>query len=346
MHELSQEAAEIAQELGDPEAQAYAWAAKRRANWEPAQLRERLNASTELLRCAREIGNLELELQAHAWLVVDLLEQGNRDAVEAQIMAFGEGAERVRQPLYRWQASVLGSMRAQLDGDLEQAARLADNALAIGSAAEQGIASQYHALQQLAIARERDQLRPLEASTRQMIDAARGLPLWRAALVRLLADTGRYEEARQQLEALAPDRFEALPQDANWLPVIAILAEACNSLKAAEHAQTLYELVLRFRDLIVVFGIGAVCQGSVERYLGLLAATAGGEQEAREHFERALERNARLQAQVCLSHTQLDLAELEKRSNERTELIAAAAQTAKTLSLPLVGRRVTALRAP
>ena len=90
MTQLAAEATDLAAELGDPEALALAAASRRRAYWDPAQLDQRLADSTELLTLARQAGDLELVLQGHAWLVVDLLEQGQSDAVDAQIEAFTE----------------------------------------------------------------------------------------------------------------------------------------------------------------------------------------------------------------------------------------------------------------
>jgi hypothetical protein len=85
MQACSSEAWEIASELEDPEALAYACAARRRALWDPGHLEERLEASTRMLTLASQVGSLELELQAHAWLVVDLLERGDREAFLAPI---------------------------------------------------------------------------------------------------------------------------------------------------------------------------------------------------------------------------------------------------------------------
>ena len=104
MVELAAEATDLAAELGDPEALASPRPRAGRAFWDPAQLEQRLADSTELLTLARQAGDLELVLQGHAWLVLDLLEQGQSEAVDAQIQAFTDGAERLRQPLYLWNA--------------------------------------------------------------------------------------------------------------------------------------------------------------------------------------------------------------------------------------------------
>ena len=134
MAALSDEAMEIADELGDPEARAYACSARRRVLWDAPHLAERIEVSTEMLTLARQIGNLELQLQAHAWLVVDLLERGDLDAVDAQLDAFEAGADRLRQPLFEWNAILWRAMRALLAGSLSLADQLAAEALAAGGA--------------------------------------------------------------------------------------------------------------------------------------------------------------------------------------------------------------------
>jgi DNA-binding SARP family transcriptional activator len=49
----------------------------RRAYWDREHLQQRLTDATEMLRHARAAGDVELALQGHAWLVVDLLEKGD-----------------------------------------------------------------------------------------------------------------------------------------------------------------------------------------------------------------------------------------------------------------------------
>ena len=173
MRALSDEAIEIADELGDPEARAYACSARRRVLWDAPHLSERVEVSTEMLTLARQIGNIELQLQAHAWLVVDLLERGDLDAVDAQIEAFEAGADRLRQPLFEWNSILWRAMRALLAGSLERADRLASEALAAGAPAEAVTASQYYAIQVLGIRREQGRMGELELSARQ---AGRGQP--------------------------------------------------------------------------------------------------------------------------------------------------------------------------
>ena len=180
MHALSDEAMELARELGDPEALTYAWAARRRALWDAAHLAERLEASTEMLTCARAAGGIELELQAHAWLAVDLLEQGDRDAVDAQMESFAAGAERLRQPLFTWNATLWKAMQALLAGELDRAEELAADALAAGGPSEESTAHQYSAVQLLGIRREQAKMEALEMPARQFVQVNPDRPAWRS----------------------------------------------------------------------------------------------------------------------------------------------------------------------
>ena len=83
--------------------------------------------------------------QAHAWLAVDLLESGDRAAVDAQMESFVAGAERLRQPLFTWQARIWDAMGALLAGDVGRAEEYAADALAIGAGSV--TARDYHAVQ-------------------------------------------------------------------------------------------------------------------------------------------------------------------------------------------------------
>jgi eukaryotic-like serine/threonine-protein kinase len=344
MRTIAAEATKIAEEVGSPEARALAAAARRRAFWGPAYLEQRLSDSTELLTLAREAGESELELQGHAWLVVDLLEHGYWGAVDAQIEAFAAGAERLRQPLYLWNAAVWRAMRALLDGKLEQADRLAAEAVAIGSHAETVTAPQYYAIQLLGIRQEQDRMGELEGPARELVQANPHRPAWRAALAALLAEGGRTEEAQREIDALAAQGFEDIPQDGDWLIAMTLLADCCSELGDQERAAQLYEVLLPYRDGNVVIGLAAVCLGSAARYLGRLALAMGRGDEAVEHFEAALVANAALKAPVFLAHTQIDLARAFGPGPRATELTEAAARTAKSLALPRVSRRLAQLQ--
>jgi DNA-binding SARP family transcriptional activator/tetratricopeptide (TPR) repeat protein len=344
MAELANEATEIAAELRDPVARALAAAARRRAFWDPGHLEQRLSDATELLTLGREAGDLELVLQGHAWLVVDLLEHGDSEAVNAQIEAFAAGAERLRQPLYLWHAAVWRAMRALLAGRLEEADRLANEAVAMAAGGETVTAPQYYAAQLLAIRLEQGRMAELEQAAREFVQSNAQRPAWRAALATLLCELGRTPEAQHEVDVLAQEDFEDIEQDGDWMTAITLLADCCADLGDAERAGHLYRLLTPYRDANVVIGLAVVCLGSAARYLGRLAATMGRDEEAKEHFERALVAEAALKAPVCLAHTQLEYARLlGPGSSKAQELLHDATVTAERLGLTAVLRRAAAL---
>jgi DNA-binding SARP family transcriptional activator/tetratricopeptide (TPR) repeat protein len=293
MAPLSEEATEIASQLGDPAARALAAAARRRAFWGPARLERRLADSAEVLRFAREANDPELTLQGHAWLIVDLLESGDLDAVDVQIAAFEQLGEQLGQPLYDWQTAVWRAMRALLFGHVDEAERLAERALATGARAEPVSAGQYYAIQLLEIRREQGRMDELEPALRQMVEQYPNRLAYRAALGILLIETGRPDEARREVDALS---FEEVPEDVDWLLTMSLLADVHASLRDSERSAELYKLLLPYEAANIVIGFAASCDGPVARLLGRLAAVIGLPQDAERQFGRALEMTDRLRA--------------------------------------------------
>jgi DNA-binding SARP family transcriptional activator len=345
MESLSQEAIDIATELGDPEARAQACGARRRVLWDAPHLQERIEVSTEMLTLARQVGNLELQLQAHAWLVVDLLERGDRDAVDAQMEAFGAGADRLRQPLFEWTSIMWRAMRALLAGAMDRADGLASEALAAGGPAEAVTASQYYAIQLLGIRRDQGRMGELEPAAQRLVAENPERPAWRAALANLLCEEGRLEEAREEFERLAAYDFDDVPKDLDWMIAMTLLSDVCADLGDAERAALLYDKLEPYADVNVVIGLAAVCLGSAASFLGKLADTMGRADLAAEHFERALVANTALLAPGCLARTQVDYARALGPGRRADELLDAAGQAAAQLGLGAVARKVAALGA-
>jgi tetratricopeptide (TPR) repeat protein len=305
-----------------------------------AHLSERLAASTEMLTLARKVDDRELQLQAHAWLVVDLLENGQPDAVDAQIDAFTLGADQLRQPLYLWQAGVWRAMRAHLAGALSQAEELAADALAAGAPGESVTAPQYYAIQLLSIRREQARMGELEPAARQMVQANPLRPAWRTALATLLAETGRPEDAREEFRRVAAESFRDIPDDGDWMTTVALLADLAAELEEAQRAQELYDLLLPYAGLNVVIGVAAVCLGPVDRLLGRLATVTGRHQEAERWFEAALAAAERLRSPVWLGHARVDFARgLGGRGVRVRRMLDDAREDAAALGLVKVAAR-------
>jgi hypothetical protein len=342
MQALSDEALALAHELDDPEALAHACAAKRRTVWSPAQLPARVEAATEMLTCARKAGDLELELQANAWLAVDLLESGDRDAVDAQMESYVAGAERLRQPLFTWHATIWDTMCALLAGDLGRAEDHAADALAIGAGSV--TARDYHAVQILAIRREDGRMADLDDGVRRLAESYADRPVWRAALAMLEWESGRPQAAQTHIDALSDRGFANLPLDGDWLTTMALAADACAGLQDAATAAIIHEQLLPYAPANVVIGLGAACLGSVATFVAKLAATIGLKSEAAGLFEQGVAANTALRAPACVARTELAYARLLGPGRRGKDLLAGAEHAAAEFGLRKLARDAEQLR--
>jgi hypothetical protein len=136
-----------------------------------------------------------------------------------------------------------------------------------------------------------------------------------------------------------------IAEDVDWLTTMTMLADLAADVGDAPRAERLYALLEPYADVNVVIGLGVVCEGAAARYLGRLAAAIGRPEEAKRHFEYALQRNAALGAPMCLARTQLDYAQSlgPARSARARELIESAASAARELDLPALALRAAAL---
>jgi hypothetical protein len=276
---------------------------------------------------------------------VDLLERGDRTAVDAQIEAFTAGARQLRQPLYVWQATVWRAMTALLGGRLAEAEEQAGEALAGGAPAEEVAAAQYYAIQLLATRREQARIGELEPAARGMVASNPTRPAWRAALAVTLCESDQEDRARPEIEAISAHGFADVPYDGDWLTTMTLLCDACVAVGDLPRLAPLYEALLPYEDVNVVAGIGALCLGSAARYLGKLAAADGHLEDAEVHFARALEANSALGSPVLVAHTRLDWASALEPGTRAERMIEEAALSAEKLGLATVARRVTRLRA-
>ena len=308
---LSAEALATARRTGDPVALSLALLYRQVMISGPGDVAERLALVDEARGVAEAIG---FEPALHhgqvAWIFCQL-ERGRVAEAAAAIDRMQRDAERTRLPDRQWRALVHRAGLAILEGRFAEAARLAAEALAVRRDASDPTAVRLFTMQTFLCRRETGELGGIEASIRSQAADYPGLGSWRCLLAVLLVETGRLEEARAIVDALAPDDFAAVRRDCNYPPSLALLATTASLLDDRVRATVLYRLLSPFAERNVVFPVyspGAL--GSAHRHLGLLAATEGDVERAATHFEAALVMNARLGARPALARTQRDYARL------------------------------------
>ncbi len=302
---LSAEALATARRVGDPVALSLALLYRQVVLSGPGGVTERLALVEEARTVAEPIGFEPALHHGEVARVFCLLELGRVGEAAAAIERMLRDAERVRLPDRQWRALVHRAGLAIFDGRFAEGARLAAEALAVRRDASDPTAVRLFTMQTYLCRRETGELGGLEASIQTLAAEYPALASWRCLLAALLAESGRLEEARAILDALAPDDFAAVRRDFSYRPSLALLATVASLVDDAARARMLYRLLAPFAERNVVFPVyspGAL--GSAHRYLGLLAATERDAERAATHFEAALATNARLGARPALARTQ------------------------------------------
>jgi hypothetical protein len=314
------------------------------ATWSPETSDAGLALAEEMLEICERTGDLERELNTRSWLVTLLSDLDDLPSARRHADAFAELAARLRQPRLLFYVPLHEGMTAILEGRWEDAERSAMRAAELGGAAP-GTLAPMLATAQLGITRvEQDRGAEIEEAVRAFADRHPAMPAWRAALVLVLAQSGRTAEARDELERLAANDFSDLPRDNLWLPAMWFLSRAVFEIGDAPRARRLRELLEPWAAHNAVSPEAAVL-GPVSLALALLAAAAGEEAGALDHVAHARRVAARQGARPALARAALLEAQLRRDDDPaHARTLAAEAQSrAEELGLETVRARAAEL---
>jgi tetratricopeptide (TPR) repeat protein len=201
------------------------------------------------------------------------------------------------------------------------------------------MAKLFYQVQMYSLMRERGQLDEIE----ELIERFEKRFSWAGVgvtigLARYAFERGDVSEARKRYDPFARNRFQDVPRRDGYLAILGDLAVLCASLDDSQRAFILYELLAPYRDRNAVHSLYISC-GSVSHYLGLLARLLGRRSQAAEHFEQALQMNARMGTQPELARTRYEYAKLlweddgEASRQRAGQLIEEARTTAQELGM-------------
>ncbi len=312
--ELHRESIEMARRLGDDRTLAFTLSRAAFVEMDPDAARRGVEVNSEVLELARRSGDRELELRSYVLRLTSHIALGDIPAVDRDLDSYARLAAELREPQHLWHVPMLRAMRAMIDGRFEDAERFAVEARAGGERTQEPLAQQFFAVQASLRYRLEGRLEEIAPAIDEMARRYPAIAAWRIASALTHADLGQLEEARADFERIAAGGFAALPFAApQWLTAHAILSEVCAALGDPERAEQLHTLIEPYAGQAVVAGRAAACWGPVDRFLGVLSATAGSQTRAVEEFERALglteqmgDRPARAQTQLNLARTLLD----------------------------------------
>ncbi len=349
--ELIAQAVATARSIGDQRCLLFVLNAKRRALWETENLKERLATMTEALQLAQQCGDREEALRALHLQIGDLTELGDLDSARAGLSTFIRSAQKLRQPWYLWVAAYLEASLALLEGRLEEAERLANEALMLGQNLGSADPMYTYSAQVAVLYREKGRLNEVESLFASHAERNPGIPVFRCTTAYIRVELGRDPEVRREFDYLMSAGFDALPRrGVDWPVVVMLLSEMCCHLRDTSRAPIIYELMLPYADRnLTSFHI--VAFGSAATSLGKLATLMERFDAAADHFEHALRFNDRIGARPWLADTQYEYARMLLRRNQpgdreyAARLLLLAAATAETIGSVRLTSKVAALRA-
>jgi len=319
------------------------------AVWGPDTVERGLPISVEALELCERTNDAELAMQVRLWRISLLLELDDPLRADAEIEAYGETARRLRQPRTLVYDPLHRAMRAHMHGDLAAAGRFTAEAIESAREISGSMAPLVADAQVFLQRRTQGRHHDLEPLLRRNADRLPAMRRWRCSLALVLAETGRVEEARRELEQLAAYDFEDLPRDVSWFVTIAQLAELCTLLGDRPRAGRLYTLLVPYEGRNVV-SIGAAYLGPVARYLGMLAMTIGEDERALGHIETARSAAQRVGARPSAVLAALDAAEVLARrgapgdAQRGAALVEGVAEEAARIGMDDASARVASLR--
>lgn len=222
---LSEEALELARKSGDRGAAVQALAARCDAIPGPEHAAVRATLAAEIVDIGTRLSDPRLELLGRRLWIVALLEQGDVGGTDREIRAFATTAVALRRPVYSWYVPLWRSMRAAMDGRLDEAwAALADAERAAGESDSENAVVLTTSLRWYLVSELDDREAVAEMLATSGLEAFPGVwPLVARALC--AAQIGRHGEARALLDSVAA-RLPEAERDSEWLPMVCQVAEA------------------------------------------------------------------------------------------------------------------------
>jgi class 3 adenylate cyclase len=305
---LGRQGVDMARRLGDPATLAFTLEGLHGALWRPDNPLERLAIASELGAVGRAAADWERVMTAHESRLFAFFDLGDLQSVNRELDAIDGVLEEQRlPPARRWAPFAIRVPIALLEGRFQEAELCISMALRLRERTQPSDALMAQAVQLFLLRREQGRLTEVEELVRSSAQEFAWYPMLRCALVCVHCELGGETEARTEFEAMAADDFARLPFDNKWLFSLSLLSEVANFLGDDCRARTLYEKLLPYADR-TAFAAADGCNGSVSRYLGLLATVLGRSDEGERHFREGIARNEQIGARPFVAHTQNDLA--------------------------------------
>jgi class 3 adenylate cyclase len=337
--DLAEESLALARQAGDAESIEWALYLRAVAGVSTGDVEGRLALAEELVALSQGRRDAKAELDALTTRGSARLEAGDIEGFDADTAALSALGERLHWWAAHFWAGNFSITRALLSGDFAYAERTAEEQFALG--AQDANAFNAYATQLFAARRQTGRLAEMEPLISDAVGANPNLIAFRAGLALTRVEMGKADAARAEVDALAADNFAVVPQDVGYTSCLALLTETVGALGAAEYAPALADRLQPHAGHFIVGGVGIACFGAADRYLAILAALRGSDDEADALFQRAAALEDGAHAAAELARTRYWWG----RFRDRADLLEAAAATGGQLGMAALVRHAEEARA-
>lgn len=348
-HSVTAEALELAKKSGDTLTRIYVLYWGNVATWSVDNLEERISNLTEAVDLAERIGNKLWILKTRHMRFPSLLEKCDMLRADADLARFAELTDELRLP-FGWKQLAFAE-RALMDGRLDDAEKFAFQSLEIGRRLERRFRTIRQAFNSLSLIlrAEQGRIAEIEPFYRSAVTRRPSHILANCALAFCKAEMNQRRDAAIIFDYITSNDLASIPRNTTWYAIMVLLSEVCVYLDDAPRAEILYKLIAPYADRNALLDVH-VCYGPLARHLGALASVGSHFDDARRHFEAALESNRKMGARLWLAHSLFDYASmLLRRGNAADRVLAldhldTAIKDATSLGLKALGEKALALR--
>ncbi len=305
---LSAEALAMARRLGDPRTLSAALLRHHFVIWDADSVEERLIIADEAARIANDGGVIVDALESRAWQIQNRLELGSAQELGPAVELYAKLAAEARLPRFQWRATLMRGAVAMMEGRLADGEACVQSSVQTARDADLRNIWTFHIAQVFTLRREQMRLTEVEPMVTDIARRPGALVILRAGVTLMQLELGQVDSAQREFESLADRDFTDIPRDGNWLPTMVMLAEVSVGLSDQRRAAQIEQLLAPYGDRVVVMTTLAACLGSTWRYLALLSGLLN-RGDAKERFERAIDANRALGADLYVAHAQTEYAE-------------------------------------
>ncbi len=266
----------------------------------PSSLLRRLSIGQEYIAVARSTGSGDLLSEAFHWQALNCFEAGQIDDVEDLLVQY-ESLATARFGLHQYWAGSYRITLSLLRGEWSDLEGRIEELLEIGTKTRRGDADGVYGAQMFALNRDLGRLHALAPQIKQ-IAASGNMRMWEPGLMLICSEIGMLPEARAIFDRLVDQDCCAIRRDDMFLACLVFCAQTCCMLDDTSNAESIYRLLRPYAGQTANHPT-AVCFGTTELYLAMLASTADRPDVAREHFDNAVMLNRAMRAWPYLART-------------------------------------------